>query len=141
MNERQARNLTVKTEEQETTRLWIRQAVIFCFVGVLNTAVDFMTFFVLVHFFSVFYAAAQVAAYGAGMLNSYFWNSKVTFSASRGDRTRFLKFVVLNVSVLLLTLAVMHSLLFLPIYVNKLISTAVGLVFNFTISKLWVFKK
>lgn len=117
-----------------------KQALIFGLVGVSNTAVDFIVFMLLTHFLSIFYAAAQTVSYGAGMLNSYILNASITFSASKKSKTRFLKFVILNVSVLCLTLVVMHSLLFLPLYLNKLISTAVGLVFNFALSKFWVFK-
>ncbi|WP_100487516.1 GtrA family protein [Sporolactobacillus pectinivorans] len=118
----------------------IRQGIVFGFVGVLNTGVDFLTFILLTHFLSVYYLLAQTLSYGAGMLNSYLWNSKVTFSTSKRSKTRFLKFVVLNVSVLAMTLVVMHFLQFLPLYVNKLISTLIGLVFNFILSKLWVFR-
>ncbi|RYM04600.1 GtrA family protein [Sporolactobacillus sp. THM7-7] len=119
---------------------WIRQAVLFSLIGVLNTAVDLFVFICLTHFFSLSYAAAQLLSYGAGMLNSYLWNRSVTFSSSAQTSSRFIKFAVLNVSVLIMTLAVMHSLLFLPLYLNKLISTAVGLIFNFVFSKFWVFR-
>ncbi|WP_353947623.1 GtrA family protein [Sporolactobacillus sp. Y61] len=118
----------------------IKQAFIFGLVGISNTVVDFLIFFLLTHFIHIFYAAAQVVSYGSGMLNSYFLNAKVTFSSSRKSRTRFIKFVILNISVLCLTLVVMHSLLFLPLYLNKLISTGVGMVFNFVLSKVWVFR-
>ncbi|SFG37475.1 GtrA family protein [Sporolactobacillus nakayamae] len=119
---------------------WVKQAFIFGFVGVSNTAVDFIVFFLLTHFFSTFYAAAQVASYGAGMLNSYLWNSKITFAESERSFSRIIRFVVLNVAVLGVTLLAMRSMLFLPLYVNKLISTAIGLSINFILSKLWVFK-
>ncbi|WP_010632821.1 GtrA family protein [Sporolactobacillus vineae] len=118
----------------------IKQGITFGFVGILNTAVDFVTFILLTHFLSVYFLLAQTLSYAAGTLNSYIWNSRVTFSASKKSKTRFLKFIILNVSVLLITLLVMHTLQFLPLYVNKVISTIVGLAFNFVLSKLWVFK-
>ncbi|TGB00124.1 GtrA family protein [Sporolactobacillus shoreae] len=120
--------------------LLIRQVFAFGLVGVLNTAVDFLVFMILTHFLAVFYMIAQIFSYGAGMLNSYVLNSKVTFSSSLKSGTRFIKFVILNISVLVITLIVMHNLTFLPLYINKLISTVVGLAFNFVLSKLWVFK-
>ncbi|MCQ2008796.1 MAG: GtrA family protein [Sporolactobacillus sp.] len=119
---------------------WIKQAFIFGSVGVSNTAVDFIVFFVLAHFFSIFYAAAQVLSYGAGMLNSYIWNSKITFSESKRSLSRLIRFIVLNLAVLGITLLAMHSMLFLPLYINKLISTLIGLSVNFLLSKLWVFR-
>ncbi|MDD9147234.1 MULTISPECIES: GtrA family protein [unclassified Sporolactobacillus] len=118
----------------------IKQAAAFGTVGVLNTAVDFIVFVLLTHFFSLFYALAQILSYGAGMLNSYFLNSRFTFSNSAKSKSRFIRFTILNLAVLLMTLLVMHGLLFLPLYADKLISTLVGLIFNFVLSKFWVFK-
>ncbi|MCO7174549.1 GtrA family protein [Sporolactobacillus kofuensis] len=119
---------------------WLKQAVLFGFVGVSNTAVDFVVFFLLTHYMFVFYAVAQVISYGAGMLNSYLWNSKVTFSNSEHSSSRVVRFILLNVAVLGVTLIAMHNMLFLPLYLDKLLSTAIGLILNFILSKLWVFK-
>jgi Predicted membrane protein len=139
MNE-QAHALSKKKADGRKYVKVIRQGITYGFVGILNTSVDFVTFILLTHFLSVYFLLAQTLSYGAGTLNSYLWNSKVTFSESKKSGTRFLKFVILNVSVLLLTLIVMRLLHFLPLYVNKVISTVVGLAFNFILSKVWVFK-
>ncbi|MCI1857127.1 MAG: GtrA family protein [Sporolactobacillus sp.] len=118
----------------------IKQALLFGMVGVLNTAVDMVVFFLLVHFLSVYYLLAQVLSYSAGTVNSYLWNSMMTFRGSKRTRTRFLKFVVLNVSVMGITIIVMRVLNFLPLPLNKLISTMAGLAINFFVSKFWVFR-
>ncbi|MCL1631007.1 GtrA family protein [Sporolactobacillus sp. CPB3-1] len=119
---------------------WMRQAISFGLIGVSNTAVDFIVFFLLTHFLYLYYAPAQVLSYSSGMLNSYLWNSKITFSGSTGSFTRIIRFVLLNVAVLGITLISMHLLLFLPLYVNKLFSTLIGMTVNFLLSKLWVFR-
>ncbi|GEB76518.1 GtrA family protein [Sporolactobacillus inulinus] len=119
---------------------WLKQAILFGFVGVSNTAVDFIVFYLLTHFVLIDYVIAQIVSYGAGMLNSYLLNSKVTFAESMHSRVRAIKFVVLNAAVLAITLAAMHSMLFLPLYLNKVISTLIGLSVNFILSKRWVFK-
>src|SRR5690606_37700710 len=54
------------------------QFIVFGFVGVLNTAVDIVVYWALLQL-SISYIAANVLAYGAGMLTSYIWNNKVTF--------------------------------------------------------------
>ncbi|MFT8871480.1 MAG: GtrA family protein [Sporolactobacillus sp.] len=118
----------------------IRQALLFAAVGVLNTAIDVGAFMLLTQVFGLFYGLAQVLSYSAGTLNSYICNSRLTFAASKKSKVRFVKFVVLNGAVLLLTIGVLHIFLFLPLIVDKLISTFVGLVFNFVLSKCWVFK-
>lgn len=141
MNEVQSQSQKKRQPAGLKSRLrWLKQAAAFGSVGVLNTAVDFIVFVILTHFFSLFYAIAQVLSYSAGMLNSYFWNSRFTFSGSARTKSRFIRFVILNVAVLLITLVVMRTFIFLPLYADKLISTIVGLAFNFILSKFWVFK-
>ncbi|MFT9428143.1 MAG: GtrA family protein [Sporolactobacillus sp.] len=120
---------------------WIGQMISFGLVGVLNTVVDFLTFLLLTQAFSLYFAIAQIISYTAGTLNSYLFNSKITFAKSEKSRTRLAKFIALNIFVLLVTLLIMHSLLFLPLIVDKLISTLAGLLVNFLLSKFWVFKK
>ncbi|CAM3046095.1 GtrA family protein [Sporolactobacillus spathodeae] len=139
MSEKQERSAHIPSAAWQKIRL-LRQVIIFGLVGVMNTAVDFFTFLLLTQVFSIYFAFAQVISYSAGMLNSYLFNSKITFSASGKSKTRLVKFIVLNVAVLLLTLIIMHSLLSLPLIIDKLISTFVGLVVNFLLSKYWVFK-
>lgn len=139
MSEQTRQRSRTETENRSYGKV-LRQGVIFGFVGVLNTAVDFGTFVLLTHFLSVYYLVAQTLSYGAGTLNSYLWNAHVTFSDSQTSSTRIPKFIILNVTVLLITLAVMHWLQFMPIYINKILSTVVGMAFNFVLSKFWVFK-
>ncbi|MFX3618301.1 MAG: GtrA family protein [Sporolactobacillus sp.] len=138
----------VKTREQvdengralAAGRPIFHQAFLFALIGIMNTAVDFLVFLLLTQVFSLFYGFSQVISYGAGMVNSYLWNSKVTFSVSKKSRGRLVKFILLNLIVLGITLTLMHFLLFLPLIVNKLISTIAGLMVNFILSKTWVFK-
>ncbi|MCO7126221.1 GtrA family protein [Sporolactobacillus shoreicorticis] len=132
--------MSQKIKKENIKWKWIKQGFVFGAVGVSNTAVDFIVFLLLTHFFSIFYAAAQILSYGAGMLNSYVWNSRITFSASERSLSRLIRFIVLNLAVLGITLLAMRSMLFLPLYINKLISTFIGLSVNFLLSKLWVFK-
>lgn len=59
----------------------IIQFIKFNMVGLLNTAIDFAVFFLLI-WLSTHYAVAQAVAYLAGMVNSYIWNKAFTFKAS-----------------------------------------------------------
>lgn len=60
------------------------QFIIFGLVGVLNTAVDLVVYWALLQL-SVYYIAANVLSYGAGMLNSYVWNKSLTFRSKKSD--------------------------------------------------------
>ena len=56
----------------------IFQFLKFALVGVLNTVVDFLVFQLFNLTLGWMYLA-QVIGYCAGILNSYFWNSRWTF--------------------------------------------------------------
>ena len=65
-----------KNEAKKT--VW--QFIKFSAVGVTNTLVDFIVFWLLTHA-GMNYMLSQVFSYSAGILNSYIWNSKWTFKA------------------------------------------------------------
>lgn len=125
----------------------IKQFVTFAMIGGLNTLID-MAVFTLLIVVHTHYSIAQVAAYAAGMLNSYIMNSVFTFrggtkeSGKHGGAKRMLRFIIWNlcmlgVSLLLLILAAewlgLHEL------IGKAIVTLLVVALNFYGSKRWVF--
>ena len=124
-----------------------RQLMSFGVVGALNTLID-MAVFALLVFLHVHYAAAQLAAYGAGMTNSYFLNRAFTFRSETSlanraeERRRMLRFlawnlVMLALSVLLIALAT--EWLKWQELSAKAVVTAMIVFVNFYGSKKWVF--
>lgn len=137
------------------------QFVKFAVVGVSNTLVDFLVFQLLNLALGWSYLA-QVIGYGAGILNSYFWNSRWTFKREH-DRSAREKAAFLTVN--LVSLAVSLGVLWLckgPFgitdewvsswlpkvlsgFVNgdtvaKLIATPCAILVNFIGNKLFVFR-
>lgn len=127
----------------------------FGLVGVMNTAVDFIVFTLLM-LAGVQYLAAQVVSYAAGTLNSYVVNKLWTFKGVKegeaagkaasltADRGEFVRFMLLNAGTLLLSLVLLYWLksgLGLPALLAKLLVTGVTVVVNYIGSKLWVFRK
>ena len=54
-------------------------------VGVINTAVDYIVFAILVQLFAVHVVPANIAGYGAGIVNSFVLNARFTFRDRAGD--------------------------------------------------------
>lgn len=128
-------------------RAWQKQFIAFFIIGILNTAID-MGLFTLLVVMNIHYAVAQLAAYLAGMTNSYLMNSAITFrsegKAARGadgwrQRFRFLVWngAMLALSILLIGIAA-ELFGFMPL-VAKAAVTAVIVFLNFYGSKKWVF--
>ncbi|MFD1957186.1 GtrA family protein [Paenibacillus thailandensis] len=131
----------------ENKRSLLVQFVAFNFIGLMNTAVDYIVFQALI-WAGVHYIVAQVISYAAGTVNSFVMNRAVTFKhASRqAGRTRAqaARFAVLNAGVMLCSIFLLYvfvDLGGLPYWLSKLLVTAVTVVLNFTGSKRWVFRE
>lgn len=116
-------------------------------VGLVNTLIDFVIF-TLLNSLGMVYALAQVISYSAGTANSFILNKKVTFKDhKRGskegfDKAQLLKFIILNLVVLGISLLLMHLLadkLGIQVLISKVLVTFVTVIINFFGSRKWVF--
>lgn len=133
----------------------------FALVGVLNTVVDFLVFQLLNLTLGWTYLA-QVIGYSAGVLNSYFWNSRWTFRKEHQRSAReAAAFVVVNLVSLGVSLGVLWLCRnpfgitdawvagWIPAWLGgfvkgdtiaKLIATPCAILVNFIGNKLFVFR-
>ncbi|AIQ44969.1 hypothetical protein R70723_02900 [Paenibacillus sp. FSL R7-0273] len=115
-------------------------------VGLLNTLIDFAVF-TLLHSLGLMNAPAQVISYSAGTANSFFWNKKVTFrdrdaGKSGSDRLQLVRFIILNLAVLGISVLLMHMLTVsfgIQVLFAKVLVTGVTVIINFIGSRMWVF--
>ncbi len=148
----------------------IKQFSRFLVVGFSNFAISFAVFYILYNYWKlsgVFYGLlgeagkalanfieqlgatsldatlANIAGYGAGVINSFIWNKLWTFKAKQQAAGLFARFLLLNLFCLLLSSA---SLFFFTDYLNWpylpvwFITMGVVTLLNFGFSKFWVFK-
>lgn len=81
----------------------------FLITGGLNTIVDWGMFTLAFSFFGLSKYIAQIIGYSCGTLNSYAVNRSWTFrSKNRFFSLEMVKFIILNITVLLLSLGVMR---------------------------------
>jgi len=118
----------------------VKRFIRFGVVGVMNTVVDFIVFF-LVHSF-LGSIAGQIVSYAAGMLNSYFWNRRWTFGQKRTrDYGQMLRFTAVNAAIAAGTALLLYLLEgHLPLAAAKLLVTAAGVFINYFLSRAWVFR-
>ncbi len=116
-------------------------------IGLLNTLIDFAVF-TLLHSLGMMNTPAQIISYSAGTANSFIWNKKVTFKdQNRGrqdgfDRMQLVRFIVLNLVVLGISVLLMHLLtdrFGFQVLIAKVLVTGVTVVINFFGSRKWVF--
>lgn len=112
-------------------------------VGLVNTAVDFLVFTLLVAL-GMNYVPAQVISYACGTLNSYIFNSRWTFKDKRDSARRVLAFVAVNLVALGVSLgiqAVLNDHFGFQEIVSKIIALPFSIGVNFIGNRLFVFKK
>ena len=126
--------------------VWLEQAAKFLSVGILNTALDASLYFVLTRWlgFAALETLAKAISYGVGILNSFYWNKSWTFKSDAGTVAAFVPFVLANLAALILNAGVMHVCLnALGLHEIPSLALATGSTFlwNFTISKVLIFKR
>lgn len=122
----------------------INKFIKFGLVGVLNTLINWIIF-ALLNFVGVYYIVANVIAYAIATANSYIWNSKWVFKYNGEDKKETTaKFIILNLIGLALNTAILYFLVDILSF-NKLvglvITTAIVMVINYIVNKIWVFKE
>jgi putative flippase GtrA len=125
---------------------WLGQLLRFLLVGVLNTLVDAGLYLALTRWLGLAAvpALAKCLSYGGGTLNSFYWNRTWTFkSADRATRS-LLPFIVISLLSLALNAGAMHLGIYAMAMSEALalvLATAITFAFNFTCSKVLVFRK
>jgi putative flippase GtrA len=126
--------------------VWLEQAAKFLSVGVFNTALDASLYFVLTRWLglSTLQTLAKGISYGAGILNSFYWNKSWTFKSDAGTVTAFVPFVLANLAALIINAGLIYlclNALGLHEVLSLALATGITFLWNFTISKFLIFKK
>ena len=121
----------------------LQQLAKFVIVGVINTAIDWILYFILDEFFHINPLIANIFSFTASTTYSYFASMSWVFHPTR-EKTRrrlFVEFVILN----LIALGLTEILLFVMIdqftwdsMLAKIISTFITMIFNFITRKLFI---
>jgi len=116
----------------------------FGLVGVSNTAVDFVIFWLLSVVLSWSVYPSQVISYSTATVNSYVLNHKWTFkSGKKLGGAEFVKFVCVNLMSLgasLLLMRLFFGVMGLPKMVCKVLIAFFTIAINYLGNRLWVFK-
>jgi putative flippase GtrA len=122
----------------------VKQFLIYACVGLINTAVHFAVFILLLRVFGVPVLVASTIGYSAGVANSYFMNRLWTFAVTtRVNGMEFGRFVLVNLVSLALNLGVLQYLttvVGLGPEVSQVLAIGVSLAANFAGNKWWAFR-
>lgn len=121
-----------------------KQFLAFCTIGIINTAVDFIIFFLAIELLLADKVVANVIAWFIAVQLSYMMNSRFTFrepshQLSLKALSKFMLSGIIGLVVATVSLLVLNQ--FMDLMLAKLISIFIGLLFNFTLAKHFVFTK
>lgn len=126
---------------------WSGQLLRFSLVGVLNTVVDAVLYFVLSPWWGTLSFGkllAKSVSYSAGVVNSYLWNKHWTFKSLVDSRRTFLPFVGVNLLAVGLNTGIMYLALEIfgwPESGALALATTATFMWNFAINKIFIFKQ
>jgi putative flippase GtrA len=116
----------------------------FVVIGISNTLIGYIVFFIFYNFILIGAAfLSQCISYAAGILWSFNWNRKWTFSETKHRWSAFIPFVTVQVTLLFLSafsLSVANHNLNWNINLIWLCVMAIITVINYNISKHLVFR-
>ena len=116
----------------------------FGMVGVINTLVNWIIFFIL-NALGMYYIVANIIAYILGTVNSYLWNTLWVFKyKDKASTETTIKFIILNLIGLGLNTGILYVLVDLcnlNKFIGLVITTAIVMIINYIVNKLWVFSK
>ena len=116
----------------------------FGMVGVINTLVNWVIFFIL-NALGMYYILANIIAYILGTVNSYLWNTLWVFKyKDKASTETTIKFIILNLIGLGLNTGILYVLVDLcnlNKFIGLVITTAIVMIINYIVNKLWVFSK
>jgi len=123
----------------------IRQLIVYSFVALIPTAVDFSLVYLLTEFVGLFYINSLVIGFMVGMLVSYIAQKKLTFrNGSNKYAPQFSVFCGVSLVGLLMNMVIVFSLVeFCGLWYlfGKVVSTVVVLAWNFSAHRYITFEK
>lgn len=121
----------------------IVQFIKYSTVGISNTVVTGIVIYIMQNLLGYSMELSNVVGYIIGLINSFIWNSKWTFSSAVRWRS-FAGFVFAFLLCYAIQMGVLQVLKYntsIDRYVIQLIAMGVYTLSNFGITKYWVFKK
>lgn len=120
----------------------------FSFVGIINTIIDFVVYFLLTRgfaFWAEHYLWAQAVSFALAVTNSFIWNSRWTFNVGKELKFQmYWRFFATNIFTFILieiTLGYMVEYLGVFDLFAKIMAIIVSVIMNFFASRYFVFKK
>ena len=132
-----------KNEIKEQVYFNIKQFIKFGIVGVSNTLISLIIYYVLIYF-NINYIIANTVGFLVSVLNSFYWNNKYVFLDRKGNLFKAIIKCYLSYGIVFLLstllLYIMVNVLQISEIIAPILNLFVTIPINFILNKLWTFK-
>lgn len=122
----------------------IMQFVKFCFVGVSNTMLSLIIYYIFILFSKQLYLVGNVVGFLISVINSYYWNSKFVFKQVQEQPSKILlkTFLAYGVTLFLGTglLYILVKVLDVSEFIAPIINLLITIPINYVLNKFWAYK-
>lgn len=118
------------------------QFIKFSIVGVMNTTISLIVYYILL-FFGMHFLIANAIGYLVGIINGFILSSKFVFKTDMNINSGS-KFVLTYVSSFIIGSTILYFLveiLLVPETIAPLIISIFNVIYNYIINKVWTFNK
>ncbi len=125
-----------------STKNQIKEVILFCVVGCLNTLIHLGIYAILVVLHTHF-LLANIIGYLFGLTNSYILNKVLVFKQNKRSLAYMVKFTLVNILTLFINSILLYILvkkMHFHIIYSQLAVTVITFFINYLGSKLWAFK-
>jgi len=134
----------MKLKKEVKNKLSI-QFVKFCLVGIIGATFNYSIFFILYHFFNIYYIISSATGFILAIFLAFFLNKEFTFKSKENKKTKIMiiKYFLVNIFTILLSMAILRffvEALNMNTYIANFFIIGIATISNFTGSKLFVFK-
>jgi len=124
----------------------IRQFIVFCGVGLINTAFGLALILILSEIFGVHYIAANALGYAGGLVLAYFLHRNITFkrsAAARWSRAEFITFALIFIIAYLVQLGTLILLVQgfgVPSWLGQVLAISIYVILNYLGNRMITFQ-
>jgi dolichyl-phosphate beta-glucosyltransferase len=121
-----------------------KEFIYYSLIGVSGTIVDLVTLYIFVEFLNIGVLVGATFSFILAATNNFIFNKNITFKDKYHGPHQYIKFILVSIVGLLLTVVsmfVLYSILRLWYIVAKLCASAIVLLWNYVGNKHWTFKK
>jgi putative flippase GtrA len=120
-----------------------RNFILYSVIGLTGVSINYVAFFILVHFFNIHYQVANFISVSMGITNNFILNSRYNFKVKDILMKRFVSFYTIGLFGLLVSsslLYLFHKIWGINVFVSKAMTLVFVVILQFFLNRKFTFR-